>query len=201
MADSPVLGVLLGVKAKGQCIHQPSLAGRGWATAGIYLSIIVGITLVVLNDTYAQVWRHYSSRPCATNIRQLSNASQIYAQDHQGRLPGTWSDLDPILESRFAYPCPLYWGKDTTGYGFNQAVAGRKLSSIQDSDSVILFADSNSTDGMIRSRADIDEKRHETGPGHGLYWHIGPWPRVFVVTYVDGRTAVLKPGAQVRLNP
>ncbi|MHB0937513.1 MAG: hypothetical protein ACYDCO_00930 [Armatimonadota bacterium] len=197
----PVLGFVLGVKAKEQCVHRPSLTGRWWATMGIYLSIATGIALVYTTTMNASSWPHYSGFYCAQNIRQLSYAAQLYAQDHQGTLPRQWSDLDPYILSRYTLTCPRYFGKESTGYGYNQAVTGKKIASIKEADSLLLFADSNNTDGMIRSRADIDDQRHETGPGHGLYWHVGPWPRVFVVSYVDGHATILKLGAQVRLNP
>lgn len=199
----PILGFVLGVKARRQCRYR-SLAGGGWASAGIILSTVTGISLWLAVDSYSQVRVHYPYITCMSNLRQMATVAVMYAQDHHGTLPSQLSDLDPLMiPPNSAHVCPLFYGKESRGYGYNQALAGRNYSIVAQDISVVLMADSNNSDGLIRSRADIDDDRHIQGEPSSFYWHIGPMPKrkVFVACFLDGHVELKKEGASVRLKP
>ncbi len=105
----------------------------------------------------------YPTTSCMINQRVLAQACEIYAQDHQGRLPRQWSDIDTYLAGETDFQvCPLsrhaFHGK--LGYGMNSNITGHALESIQEPASVLLTADSVRPRGLIASPADIDLRRH-----------------------------------------
>jgi len=122
----------------------------------------------------------YPSITTCTDVqRQLSLAAQMYAQDHDGRLPTDWSTLDVYLgemgyQGHYVCPQTLEPFHQPGGYGLNGQVAGRKEQEITDP-KVFLIADSVQPEMILRSKRNIATRRHHVGNGRG-----------FAVSYVDG---------------
>jgi len=118
---------------------------------------------------------------CVDTQRQLSLAAQVFAQDHDGRLPTDWSTLDVYLggmrhQGHYVCPQTLEPFHQPGGYGLNGQIAGKKEREITDP-KVFIIADSVQPEMILRSKRDIATRRHPVGNGRG-----------FAVSYLDGTT-------------
>ncbi|MHB0936400.1 MAG: hypothetical protein ACYC6A_08420 [Armatimonadota bacterium] len=117
---------------------------------------------------------------CIDTQRQLALAAQMFAQDHDRRLPNDWSTLDVYLgEMRYRghYVCPqtLEPFHRPGGYGLNGQIAGMKERNVTDPQQIFIIADSIKPEMILHSRSDIATRRHPVDGGRG-----------FAVSYVDG---------------
>ncbi len=148
-----IVGMVLGIVARVQIRRSAGrLQGRGLALAGIILSVVMlGVGLVaaaVILPMLAKM--HQQQQPfmgqadrtsdCGKNVRQVSLAIRLYADEHDGKCPPGVSWCDDItghLNRPDILKCPRR-GSDKNGFGLNARVAGRTLSSIPP-DTVLLY--------------------------------------------------------------
>ena len=82
---------------------------------------IIAILAAILFPVFAQARESARKTSCAANLYQLGVALQIYARDHDGRLPPRHHDLKPLavpyLNSVTLFRCP----SDPTLAGTNVA--------------------------------------------------------------------------------
>ncbi len=153
-----IVGFALGIVATFQIKRSGGrLKGTGLAVTGICLSIAMFLLLMVAAavilpqvakmNHQRQFQRNENfggpvdnSSDCAKNLKQVSLAVRLYADQNSGKCPPakTWcDDLTPFLSRPDILKCPRRSG-DKSGYGLNARIAGRTLSAIPP-DAVLFF--------------------------------------------------------------
>lgn len=93
--------VVCGHMAMGQIRRDPNTGGRGLALAGLILGYInVALSVVAIAILYAGLLRARQTTErvaCMSNLRQVSLALHMYANDNRGYLPADLSQLDRYL--------------------------------------------------------------------------------------------------------
>lgn len=153
-----ILGIVFGIVARVQIRRsQGRLAGRGLALTGIILSVVMlfvmfvaaGLILPALAKMKQQ--GRFQRQPsmeiqtdnnsdCGKNLRQVSLALRLYADQHDGKCPpaATWcDDVTPFLSRPDVLKCPRRSG-DRSGFALNGSIAGRTMSAIPP-DTILLF--------------------------------------------------------------
>jgi prepilin-type processing-associated H-X9-DG protein len=153
------------------------------------------MTVGVLIGCLSPVWLYMLSpmlnaericyRTCMRNQRQVSIAIQMYCQDHDGRFPATIEDIAPYDGDHTIFQCIRHDNAYTQprilgGFGYNGLLAGHTLKEVADPATLLLLADSIQPRMVMRSRTDIDRRRHGTAPERG-----------FNATFVDGHVEFL----------
>jgi prepilin-type processing-associated H-X9-DG protein len=121
------------------------LKGVGFAVTGIALPVIVlpvvAMVLAVMMPVLTKV-KHIAQREvCSVNMKGLSMAIMVYADDYEGRFPTAdqWCDL--LMEhadvSKMSLRCPVS-PEGSFSYAFNQNLDGLTTDEV-DSDVVMLF--------------------------------------------------------------
>jgi len=103
---------------------------------------------------------------CASNLRQLTLAMQLYAQDHDNCLPADWPAAATSFPKKVLI-CPKTNRRfhKRGGYGMNANLVGKNIDDFQHPESVLLLADSNTPSMLLSSAQDI-ALRHPTGQGY-----------------------------------
>jgi type II secretory pathway pseudopilin PulG len=112
----------------------------GWimiGCGGVFILLLAGIAIMgaILFPVFAQARERARQASCMSNIRQLSLAMQMYAQDYDDRLPlrARWMDsLLPYTKNEALLHCPSVrpGGQTSYGYAFNSPLAGKKRSKL-----------------------------------------------------------------------
>lgn len=153
-----ILGITFGIIARVQIRRsQGRLAGRGLALTGIILSIVMlfvmfvaaGLILPALAKMKQQ--GRFQGQPameiqtdnnsdCGKNLKYVSLALRLYADQHDGKCPpaASWcDDVTPFLNKPDVLRCPRRSG-DRSGFALNARIAGRTMSAIPP-DTILLF--------------------------------------------------------------
>lgn len=122
---------------------------------------------------------------CMSNQKQIAQAAMMNAQEQDEVLPSV-SELLPLVPEkvlRCSARCDI-----AVGYGYNQALQGRKLDDIVDASIMLLSADGGNAAHLITGPSDIVTTRHS---------------KQAVIAFVDGHAELLAAGklATVRLSP
>ncbi len=116
---------------------------------------IIAILAAILFPVFARAREKARQTTCSSNQRQIAVTFQMYAQDHESRLPSAteaWSaiSLDPAV-----LRCPSASASVVKAYGFNISMSGVAQSSIDSPDEAVLTADSGATDNIMKSSSDL----------------------------------------------
>jgi hypothetical protein len=97
--------------------HRPFVAGKGWASVGLCLSLAAGVSLISSWELLPEVARQAE---CEANLRRLAGALVRYRSDYGKRLPKSLDILVPAyVPSNRGLACPCSWRGDTIqGYYF-----------------------------------------------------------------------------------
>jgi hypothetical protein len=111
---------------------------------------IVSLIAGLMSVRSALIKATYHNRPymCGSNLKQLAQASLLYAQDWDDRFPAAnvWSDTTlTYLNNRWKYQCP---GRDggpgpEFGYAFNAEVEGADSKRLAAPSSTVLLFESD----------------------------------------------------------
>jgi len=110
----------------------------------IEVLVAVGMLAVlgaILFPTFARSREKARTSSCMSNLKQLAIATEMFAQDHDGRLPGavTWrDDVLPYVNNEQLFKCPSD-EVDNVTYAINPLVAGRDLDEIDDHQETVLL--------------------------------------------------------------
>jgi hypothetical protein len=140
-----IVGLVLGIVAKVKIRRSGGrLKGGGLAIAGICLSLAMLLAIPIiagfLLPALAKAQREGPPIDCEQNIKQISLALRLYADENDQQYPPAVNWCDAILRNLAGpevFRCPRQRGLQSA-YGFNETIAGRKLSSIS-GDTVMLF--------------------------------------------------------------
>lgn len=160
---------------------------RGLSPVAIVLIVLAGCAVVavlgvaipaaVLFPVFSQAREKARAATCRSNVRQLSTALMIYAQDYDQRFPpaASWQDGIAVYHQNPAVDrCPSHSGSPS-GYAFNSWMSGRPLASV-DAPALqpVLFESSAGTRNAADALKTFDP-RHRAGA-----------QKVGSVGYVDG---------------
>lgn len=122
----------------------------GWALLGCggMFFLIISILAAILFPVFAQAREKARQTSCLANLRQQSNALQMYAADFDGILPpaSKWMDaLYPYTGTESIFRCPTARSSAPTGYGyaFNDGVSQKSVAKIGAPETVITLYDSS----------------------------------------------------------
>ncbi|MGD0015999.1 MAG: DUF4190 domain-containing protein [Verrucomicrobiia bacterium] len=122
----PIIGSLLAIifgiialneisKSGGQIIgHSQAVAGL--ITGAISLVMTPVFLAALLLPAIAQAKEKAREIVCMNNVKQISVACAMYADQHNGRLPRNFDDLKEVIHSTKIFICPS--AKDKTHYSF-----------------------------------------------------------------------------------
>ena len=144
-----LLGIVFGIVAQVSISRSNGrLKGRGLAIAGMILSafmllVFLAMSAAILLPALAKAKQKAEFASCENNVRQVSLAIRLYADENEGKCPQAANWCDAVL-GNLSGPetlrCPQRRG-DKSGFAFNAKLAGRTLSSIPP-DTVMLFESS-----------------------------------------------------------
>jgi prepilin-type processing-associated H-X9-DG protein len=145
------------------------IEGSGFAIAGICTSGIALLMLPIMAGmalpAFAKAKNKAQSIRCINNVKQLSLAVRIYANDNNERYPAAkqWCDnITPFVGgSTEVFNCPLHQGQRCS-YAFNQKLDGKKENEVDPSTVMIFESD-------LGWNADGDQDALITRPRHGQY--------------------------------
>jgi prepilin-type processing-associated H-X9-DG protein len=143
-----IAGLVLGLVAMSR-IRKSNGALRGWGLglAGTVVSgavLFLGLTAAMAFPAVAGAKSRAQEIACMNNLRQLSLAMHMYAEDNNGRLPAATNWNDAIQKyttaSPGAYLCPAGPPGPRCHYAFNAALSGVELNSVKArAETVLLF--------------------------------------------------------------
>lgn len=194
-----IVGIILGIVALVQ-IGQPRshLKGNGLAAAGIGLSIVLPVLMVIASFSIfhkALPFFQPMIKPtvemglCVNNERVLATQAQMYAQDHQGVYPTN----EQFWKENFTPPTAIYCptkGQSVIGYGYYQSIAGKSVSSSASPGTQPLLADGGNASHQIMSKADI---AHRHMSGYNLAYADGHVESLEVVPPTPGQPSMPLP--------
>lgn len=112
---------------------------------------------------------------CASNQKQIIQAALLYAQENGEVLPMAITTNELSLLKKVLH-CPTQRSRGI-GYGYNQALQGRKMDEFADYTMMPVTADGGTAQHFITTIRDIDTTRHN---GHA------------VVAFLDGHVEQVK---------
>lgn len=158
------------------------MTGRGLAIAGVVVSaLMVPIGAGLLLPALSQAKSKAQTIASVNNLKQLGLAARIYSTDHADTFPAAerWTEtLKPILgpDMDRVLRRPANAGA-ACGYGYNQAVAGKKESEV-DPDTVLFF--------------ELEVPECDAVGGEELLRHPRSNGETVVVGYADGSVMQLR---------
>jgi prepilin-type processing-associated H-X9-DG protein len=184
-----VLGVGFGVLF---AFIAAQIAGSGVTTV-LELNVSSGICLVlacILIPVFGQARAKARQTVCASNLKTISGAMLMYAQDYDDQLPLTENWMDSVAafspppskeaSKESVYHCPsIQEGDAVYGYAFNQNVAAKPTAKIKKWYSKMLIYDSTT---LTRNASD---------PGTSLS-KIGRHSQGNNIAFVDGHVKWIK---------
>ncbi len=130
---------------------------------------------------------------CMSHQKQLAMAIAMYAMDHNGKLPGTLTDLDlSAVATGDTLACPAYKYSQAEvepvgfGYGYNGHLVGLMMNQIITPLTTPSIADSDNPQGLLMAETDIAVDRHQPG---------------YVLGYLDGHVEWVKTPQPLELKP
>jgi hypothetical protein len=144
-------GMLMSVVAFVRRGSRPTAGGAGWTMAGMAaVSALVCGTALVMAPTGARRLQSQERRlSCAYNMKSLSQAVRMYAQDYGETFPparGWCENLMPYVAEARPLRYPLVCPEATElacGYAYNAILTGLSLDSLADPARVVMFSESD----------------------------------------------------------
>ncbi len=138
-------GLLLGIVALVQNARSNGRLGGIDPLGFIFLWIVQVVMLSFLIPVFS-INRGSRIDSCINHLKQISNATLMYADDYDDKLPPAvkWSELlYPYTKSKRVFRCPEAPVPKLNSYALNSKVAGLKLTYIKSPDEVVIWFDSN----------------------------------------------------------
>ena len=141
-----LIGIILGIVATIRISKSNGrLKGKGLAIAGICVSavmfiVFLGIAAGLLLPALAKAKYQKQNSDCVSNVKQVSLAVRLYADENEGKCPQAvnWCDaITPNLAGKHVFQCPQRAGNEGA-FAFNAKLAGKTLSAIPP-DTVMIF--------------------------------------------------------------
>ena len=148
--------------------------GRGLAFGGLAVSIVVLILILpaILFPVFSKSRGKARQVACMSRQRQIALTINMYAAENLDVLPAGWAGLQLSTEQ---LQCPSAAKSTANSYGLNQNILGQKIEGNINLSTIVLTADSDKSDNLLTSAADIATDRHQ---------------KQFVASYLDGHCDV-----------
>ncbi len=179
-----VLGIVALVKINKS---QGRLSGNGLAIAGIVVSglfvLLLPLFAGLLLPALAKAKARAQTIQCVNNVKQLTLAAIIYANDNDGRLPdaAAWCELvQTNVGAATVFLCPAGTKTQRCHYAFNAALSSAELNRLESPARTVLFVESEG--GWNRSG------------GLELLSQSSRHGRQIVVGFADGHVETLQSG-------
>ena len=116
---------------------------------------IIAILAAILFPVFSKAREKARQTTCTSNQKQLATATMMYIQENEETMPEItfWSDVDGA--SGKILICPTAGKKIANAYAYNSNIAGLGLGQLDDPTVVALTADSEATNNLMISPADI----------------------------------------------
>jgi hypothetical protein len=92
MLVAPLISIICGIVARAQTGKDPSLRGRWKAIAGVYLAVMF-LLAAMLTPQISHCDAKCKSANCISNLKSMSTAITLYADDHGDQMPATLEEL------------------------------------------------------------------------------------------------------------
>jgi len=143
-------GLVLGIVALYQIKRsRGQLAGRGFAIAGICISLIGAIIVPAIVISYFMQAREEARlASCESDLKDIDVATFMYTQDYDDHFPpaACWGDaVYPYIKDYYKFKCPDDDSGSRSSYAFNATLGGLSFKKI---------ANPAGTVGMFDARAD-----------------------------------------------
>ena len=141
-----LIGMILGIVATVRISRSNGrLKGKGLAISGICVSAVMFIVFLavaagLLLPALARSKYQKQNSDCVSNVKQVSLAIRLYADENEGKCPQAvnWCDaITPNLAGKHVFQCPQRTGGQGA-FAFNAKLAGKTLSAIPP-DTVMIF--------------------------------------------------------------
>jgi prepilin-type processing-associated H-X9-DG protein len=129
-----LIGLILGIVAMKQVRkNNGAMGGGGIALAGtivsaVFLLFVIPLAAAMLLPALSVAKQRAITIQCINNMRQLSQAAHLYADNHQDHFPDTNNWCDTLKEytgdNDRVYKCAAANATDRCDYAFNSQVAG-----------------------------------------------------------------------------
>jgi len=152
---------------------------------GAAVATVAGVALPAV----AKARENARQASCLSNLKQLSMALNMYANDWGGKLPpaSRWvAALKPYIKSEAVFRCPSDRSGHPVNYAMNSRLSGRKLGDIVNPAAAIVLFDSSSESPNPADAGASLAKRHNGGAN---------------VAYVDGHCKWLRDVPASELAP
>lgn len=160
-------------------VVPPAAPRRGMPVWGIVLLVlggcgvggiaVIAIVAAILFPVFASAREAARKASCQSNVKQMSLAVLMYAEDFDGRFPpkGTWADgADAFVSSPDVWFCPSATDRNPA-YAFNARLSGFRSEKLTTPDETpLIFESSLGT----RSASDLLES---FAPRHRGIGHVG----------------------------
>lgn len=147
--------------------HRDQVRGQGWAITGICASgvtlLLLPIIAALLLPALAKVKGKAQTISCVGNVRQLTLAVRIYANDNNERYPSAnqWCDgISVHVPDSNTFQCPMHRGQRGS-FAFNQKLDGKKESEV-DPATVLIFESDLGWNAVGDAGSMIKAARHGT---------------------------------------
>lgn len=117
-----ILALVFGIIALNQISKSGgSIKGHGQAVTGLILGcigliIIPGILAAMLLPALSHARENAREANCCSNVKQIGLGCAMYADQHDGRLPRSFDDLQDVIPTTKIFVCPS--AKDLTHYSY-----------------------------------------------------------------------------------
>ncbi len=123
------------------------------------------LALALLSDSIQQREPGAGSKTiCLSNVKSISVASSLYAEDNSDRLPASswWPGLSKFVASAELIDCPQVEAAGKKfGYAMNLALAGQKPYSLGDPSKTVMFFETDALGpGVVMNLAGRNRDRH-----------------------------------------
>jgi len=143
--------------------------------------VIIALLAALLLPAFAKARERGRSMGCLSNVRQITAALMIYAQEHDQKLPPEDSIWRELNLSKRLYRCPSR-GTASMTYGYNWHNAEKAIGNFPFPTDTMLVADGSRTDTRIWTEFAIEESDLKTV-------HDGK----VCAGFLDGHAAVCRP--------
>ena len=111
------------------------------------VALILAVLAAFLYPVFASSREPSTRRSCLSNVKQMSLALMMYAQDYDDRMPrAKWMEQTyPYVKNWQVYACPVVIREDAKefGYGFERTLVGKHTTEVRSPDEQPMVFDSS----------------------------------------------------------
>ncbi len=158
---------------------SPEARRAGTLTLAELLAVmgIIAILGVTLSPTFARAREKARQTSCLSNLKQLALGMQMFAQEHNNRLPSalTWKrEITPYVKNEQLFRCPTDESDQACSYAMNYELSEADLNTLASPEEQILLYEADESGAPAR--------RHNEGlniafaDGHAKWYRDPPRP-------------------------